>query len=156
MFSYTDSWTNIDSSLVKGVFYDAPKRQMLVRLDGDKQYVYSNVDKSEAEALAVSGSPGGAYNWFRRNRGRGNGGLNVTGETVASRESVVRNNISGGGFAHTGMLTAPKVFVVTYTLAGTEHKSTVKTGSLVDAVNDVDGKLKALGLNAEITGVARQ
>ena len=162
MFTYTKSWSDVDSSLVKGVFYNAPKRQMLVRLDGNKQYVYWNTDENDAEAIATAGSPGAEYNWFRRNRGKGNGGSPAHGEIVtvdSSAPKYVQPTLTTGTVVNTTFTygqSTKAFFDVTYEVSGTKYTSTVEATDLVAAAQDVAGMLNTLGLNATLTGVVRK
>jgi len=168
-FTFTDAWTNLDSSLVKGVYHDADKRMMLVRLDGDKQYVYTNTDKNEAERVATAPSKGRAYNDFRRFRKSWQKGSVAHGEIVAPKETVRRDgqvvsasarrvqvgqpvNAFGSGqwTISTGVTST---FEVDFKVGDSTHTSTVVASNLVSAVTDVQAKLNALGLNATMTGV---
>jgi len=165
MFTYTESWTNLDSSLVKGVFYDADKYQMLVKLNGDKQYVYADVNRNEAATLASSGSVGRAYNSFRAFRPRGSAGSRAHGEIVAPKEEVdVTRTVGSGDFINASVYTLGSGtsglsanYEVTFTVDGKTHNSTVQASSLSAAVADVSSKLNAFGtLRPVLTGVVRK
>lgn len=158
-FTFTENWTNLDSSLVKGVYHDADKRQMLVRLSGDKQYVYTNVDRDEAERIADASSKGRAYNDFRRYRSSWQKGSTAHGEIVAPKEEVRRVQVGDvpsttNNFTFvTSSSGLTSLFEVDFDLNGSKFTSTVKASSLVAAAQDVESKVSALGLNAKLTGV---
>lgn len=166
-FTFTENWTNLNSSLVKGVYHDADKRQMLVRLSGDKQYVYTNVDRDEAERIADASSKGRAYNDFRRYRSSWQKGSTAHGEIVAPKDEVrrvqegqayvppaaqVQTTTNNFTFV-TSSSGLTSLFEVDFDLNGSKFTSTVKASSLVAAAQDVESKVSALGLNAKLTGV---
>lgn len=169
MFTFTDSWTFTprDSSLVAGLFYSAPKKQLLVRLHGDKQYIYGNVTQDEAKQIAQADSKGRAYNDFRKFRRGGNAGSAAHGEVVvADVPTPSRTVASGGSWTGTtgvGSLTvtpglvakSERAYVVSYVLNGVRHNSTVTASNDVAAEEDVLSKLKSLGFDASVKGVAR-
>lgn len=157
-FTFTEAWNNLNSSLVKGIFHDADKRQMLVRLSGDKQYVYTNVDKAEAARLANAGSKGRAYNDFRQHRQSYQKGSVAHGEIVAPKEQARRVEVgsvpsnSSFTFAVPGGVTS--TFEVDFSVNGSTFTSTTQAASLAAAAQDVENKVKALGLvNAKLTAV---
>lgn len=169
-FKFTESWPNINSSLVKAVFHDEDTNRMLVRLTGDKQYVYNNVDRGTAEDIAEAPSAGSEYNWFRNNRG-----TLQTGAAAHNLRPVVRLNLvdaivpsdnpkSNTYTTYVSLPTTPEVvsvsngitrtFNVSFDWDGEVKNTTVQATSLVEAINKVEQSFKVLNLNVTVTGVA--
>lgn len=157
VFKFTEAWNNLDSSLVKAVYFDENTQRMLVRLDGDNQYTYP-ANRADAASIAEAHSKGRAYNEFR-NRRRNHGGSYAHGETVEHRpvlqtsrpplNQTLTNNVN----LSVAVGNVSQDFEVTYLLEGKTFKSTATAGDLVGAAQDVAGKLNALGLSARLTGV---
>ena len=159
-FKFTEAWTNLnlDSRLVKAVYFDNDTQRMLVRLNGDKQYVYP-ASKADAKAIAEAGSKGRAYNAFRSQRHVG-GGSYAHGERVEPRPVLTQTagaatNVTNNLYLNQTLTNGNvfQAFEVTYLLEGKTFKSTAQASDLVAAAQDVAGKLNALGLHARLTGV---
>lgn len=162
MFEYTKSY-EVDSSVIDSLFYNDTDRELLVRLHGDKQYLYSNVARNEVEDIAYSTSPGRAYNNFRYTAP--SPGVPVHDDAVAPKNDPVSTgvrdatwavNVTSNYFSPTPVNDLPSdgsQFLVTYNLLGQEYNSTVDAVSVVSAAEDVAGKLQSLGLNPVVTAV---
>lgn len=168
VFTYDSAYENIDSSVVKAVYYDKTNSQMLVRLEGDRQYLYNNVAQSDVLTIAGATSPGSAYNKFRKSlrfmgrSSKADGMLVYPRAVTASHAGSPQVNVKS-------TVTTPRVenqsytpltslakssYEVDFEIDGTTFTSTVESPDLVSAAQDVAEKTKALGLTAKLVRAA--